>query len=176
MALRPGMRFEMSSYFIPAPRSSTASSSSSWVHFVVFLAGISSAKGVRDARRLTESDCNGGETKPAGLWPQALGGFARAACSGRTTLAACRITSWGCKGGWIGGTAVETRGPRMIRSSLWRDCRKQTWSGIAMEDDDPTDAVFVLPGGEVGSRDSISMEISMTWAVLSHGQLINYCI
>jgi hypothetical protein len=31
---------------------------------------------------------------------------------------------------------------------------------VAMEDDDPTDAVLLLPAGEVESRDSMSREIS----------------
>lgn len=53
MALRPGKCFEMSSHFIPLPRSSMMAASSSGLHFdCFFLAGDSAGWGPEGANRL----------------------------------------------------------------------------------------------------------------------------
>ena len=52
MALRPGNRREMSSHFMPPPRSSTFSASSSGLHLDSFLAGDSPGKEAVDGAGL----------------------------------------------------------------------------------------------------------------------------
>lgn len=67
MALRPGRRLEMSSHFIPLPRSSMMSASSSGDHLLCFLTGCWSVA------------CAGMLRLPAGICVGATGGGATGA-------------------------------------------------------------------------------------------------
>lgn len=123
MELRPGRRFEMSSHFIPLPRSSMMRASSSGDHLLCFLAGDSAECG--GMLRFPPPLPGRGPDLELGLCPALVAAEALCPLAPAPTAAPARgdnapgATANAASGGPLGGAVAVTDGGTEVDGACW---------------------------------------------------------